>query len=176
MQTAGLRRRLWYFIIYKSRLNISPGNPVCLSLLNLREQSSRKITGLILAVLVHPIRDFLQPLNAVRRLSAAGELVIFAFKQTGTGFDLQHFQRCEHFHRLRYGAGVVLEGMDEQRRCLAEVRVFQRRVIPHLFHVIPWLAAVMQIVVIADPGSAVIADPVGNRRWLAAGPRSDGYA
>ena len=42
-------------------------------------------------MLIHPVGDLAQPLEAVHRLAAAGKFMIFAFKQTGASLDVQHF-------------------------------------------------------------------------------------
>ena len=105
---------------------------------------------LFLTMLIHPIRNFTQPLEAVHWLAAAGQFMIFPLEQASSGFNIQDFQRRKHFHCLGYSAGIILKGMNKQRWRFTEIRIFQRRMIPHFFHLIPWLAAVMQIIIIAD--------------------------
>ena len=95
---------------------------------------------------IHPCGNLLKPAHAVGRLADPAQAVAFPVEQAHPGFNAVMHQRVVHLHALLKQTAVILKRMDEQRRRLGLIRKLQRRLVPDLLHVAPWVSAHLIVV------------------------------
>ena len=90
--------------------------------------------------------------------------MVFAVEHTNTSRNPAIDQRRVHLQSLIDRTPIVLVGMDEQRRRLYILCIFQRRMIPEFFVIgVEICLVLIADEIVTDVGNAVETQPVRNR-------------